>query len=140
MSFKRECTEDDSSSIKPLVSKLSECEKSIKSAIIKAGYIPIIIKDKEHNHSIPEEISYEIKHSAFVVADMTLQNNGAYYEAGLAKGLGKDVIFTCAKKDFDNLHFDTKQINTIPWDDLSKFEDDLYKRIKYTIGEFSEIK
>ena len=63
-----------------------------------------------------------------------------FLPTGMPEEPGKDVIFTCAKNDFDNLHFDTKQINTIPWDDLSKFEDDLYKRIKYTIGDFSEIK
>lgn len=69
---------------------------------------------------------------------MTLQNNGAYYEAGIAKGLGKEVVFTCNEKDFEYIHFDTKQINTIKWSDKNKFIADLYNRIKFTIGEYSE--
>lgn len=119
---------------------LSTTEHSIKEAIESVGYIPIIIKDKEHNNSIVEEITYEIKRAAFVITDLTKQNNGAYYEAGLAKGFGKEVIFTCNENDFNNIHFDTKQINTIKWSDtdMDKFKTDLSNRIKFTIGEYSE--
>ncbi len=119
---------------------LSQAECTIKEAITDAGYIPMIIKDKDHNNSIVEEITYEIKRAAFVITDLTKQNNGAYYEAGLAKGFGKDVIFTCCENDFDNIHFDTKQINTIKWSDtdMDKFKNDLFNRIKFTIGVYSE--
>ena len=119
---------------------LSEAERTIKAAITEAGYIPMIIKDKAHNNSIVEEITYEIKRAAFVITDLTKQNNGAYYEAGLAKGFRKDVIFTCCENDFDNIHFDTKQINTIKWSDtdMDKFKNDLFNRIKFTIGEYSK--
>ena len=119
---------------------LSQAECTIKDAITDAGYIPMIIKDKAHNNSIVEEITYEIKQAAFVITDLTKQNNGAYYEAGLAKGFGKDVIFTCCENDFDNIHFDTKQINTIKWSDtdMDKFKNDLFNRIKFTIGVYSE--
>lgn len=34
------------------------------------------------------------------------------WEAGFAKGLDKEVIFTCRKDDLNNSHFDVKQINT----------------------------
>ena len=43
------------------------------------------------------EIFYEIKQSKFVVVDVTKQNNGAYYEAGHDKALGKEVIVCCKK-------------------------------------------
>ena len=119
---------------------LSQAECTIKDAITDAGYIPMIIKDKAHNNSIVEEITYEIKRAAFVITDLTQQNNGAYYEAGLAKGFGKEVIFTCCENDFDNIHFDTKQINTIKWSDtdMDKFKNDLFNRIKFTIGVYSK--
>jgi len=123
-------------------SRLPVAEESIKSAITRAGYIPMIVKDTEHNKAIPQEIDYEIRNAAFVVTDLTKQNNGAYYEAGLAKGYGKDVIFTCHEKDFKKIHFDTKQINTIKWSESEKeaFTEALFKRIKYTVGVYSQIK
>lgn len=120
--------------------RLPIAEESIKSAITRAGYIPMIVKDTEHNQSIPQEIDYEIRNATFVVADLTTQNNGAYYEAGLAKGYGKDVIFTCHKDDFENIHFDTKQIITIKWSEAEAFTEALFKRIKYTVGVYSQIK
>jgi hypothetical protein len=122
--------------------RLPIAEESIKSAITRAGYMPMIVKDTDHNQSIPQEIDYEIRNAAFVVTDLTKQNNGAYYEAGLAKGYGKDVIFTCHEGDFDDIHFDTKQINTIKWSESEKdaFTDALFKRIKYTVGVYSQIK
>jgi hypothetical protein len=119
--------------------RLTIAEESIKNAIEQAGYIPMIVKDTEHNQSIPQEIDYEIQNAAFVVTDLTGQNNGAYYEAGLAKGYGKDVIFTCHEDDFEKIHFDTKQINTIKWSEAGAFTEALFKRIKYTVGVYSQI-
>lgn len=37
---------------------LQDAEDTIISAIKKAGYTPVIIKDKEHNQSIPQQIAY----------------------------------------------------------------------------------
>lgn len=114
--------------------KIKMAEECIRQAISEAGYIPQIISDKEHNNFIMEEILYEIKNSAFVVADLTEQNQGVYYEAGYAKALGKEVILTCHESDFDNRHFDTKQINTIKWDKEEDFVNDLKRRIQITVG------
>jgi nucleoside 2-deoxyribosyltransferase len=55
-----------------------------------------------------------------MVADLTTQNNGVYYEAGYARGLNIPVVLTC-KKD-ESRHFDISQVNTILWND----EDELY--------------
>ncbi|WP_182185511.1 hypothetical protein [Pectinatus frisingensis] len=74
---------------------IKECKDLIKKAVIKAGYEPCIISEHQHNKSIPQEIENEIKKASFVITDLTTQNKGAYYEAGVAKGLGKEVIFTC---------------------------------------------
>ena len=85
---------------------------SIKRAIEDAGYLPVIIDEKEHNNQIVPEIFYEIKNSKFIVADLCGHRNGVYYEAGYAKGLGKEVILTCRQSDFDKKHFDVAQQST----------------------------
>lgn len=120
-------------------SHITEAEEAIKEAIKEANYMPMIIKDKEHNQSITQEIDYEIKRANFIIADLTSQCNGAYYEAGLAKGYGKEVIFTCHEDDFNNRHFDVNQINTIKWSNKENLSKQLYNRIHYTIGDYSSI-
>lgn len=116
--------------------RIVDAEESIKKAIVEAGYVPMIIKDKEHNNFIMDELMYEIRKSAFVITDLTKQNQGAYFEAGYAKGLGKQVIFTCHKSDFDTglVHFDTKQINTVIWEEKDEFIKGLIRRIEVTVG------
>ena len=113
---------------------LLEGEESIKAAIRAAGYAPMIIKDKEHNNFIMDEIIYEIKNSAFVVSDLTEQKNGVYFEAGYAKALGKEVIFTCHASDFKNRHFDIAQINTLKWTNATDLQQQLERKIQVTVG------
>ena len=113
--------------------ELVEGREAIKEAIKQAGYEPIIIDEMEHNQYIPLKIIEQISSARFVVADLTMQNCGVYYEAGLAKGMGKEVIFTCHENDFDNMHFDTRQINTIKWNEKENFVEDLSHRIFETI-------
>ncbi|WP_110955212.1 hypothetical protein [Anaerosinus massiliensis] len=115
----------------PVINSAKSC---IETAISSAGYIPSIISDKQHNNFIMDEILYEIQHSAFVVADLTEQKTGVYYEAGFAKALGKEVIFTCHETDFNNRHFDIAQVNTIKWENPDEFVKDLIRRIEITVG------
>jgi len=42
-----------------------------------------------------------IRTARFVIADLTHDNNGAYFEAGFAEGLGLPVIYTCEAGKFD---------------------------------------
>ena len=53
----------------------------------------------------------------FVLVDLTHDNNGAYWEAGYAEGLGKPVISLCEQGYFDakKTHFDTNHCTTFPW-------------------------
>lgn len=113
---------------------IAAAERCIKQAISEAGYVPQIISDKEHNNFIMDEIIYEIKQAAFIVADLTQQKTGVYYEAGYARALGKEVIFTCHSSDFENRHFDIAQVNTIEWENEEKFIVDLKRRIQVTVG------
>ena len=94
-------------------------EKGIRPAITEAGYEPVRVDKQEHVNKIDDEIIAEIRRARFVVADFTHGEGGArggvYYEAGFAHGRGIDVIFTCHKDKFDDLHFDTRQYNHISW-------------------------
>ena len=63
------------------------------------------------------------------MADFTTHNSGVYYEAGYARALGKTVIHTCKKDDFQGLHFDVKQIQTLSWSNSDELADSLSKQI-----------
>lgn len=111
--------------------------ESFKKAIGKCGYIPRRIDEKEHNNQIVPEILFEISRSKFVVVDVTYPNFGAYYEAGYAEALGKEVIICCRDKEFNGdrrPHFDIAQKSTIVWKDEDDLENRLYRRIEATVG------
>jgi hypothetical protein len=59
----------------------------------------------------------EIRSAKFLVADLTGENRGAYWEAGFAEGLGKKVYYTCEGSKFDRVktHFDTEHLLTVKW-------------------------
>jgi nucleoside 2-deoxyribosyltransferase len=118
--------------------KMDEAKEKIISAIEDSGYKPIIISDKEHNNQIVPEILYEIKRSAFLVADLTEHRNGVYYEAGYAHAFEKEVILTCREKDFEDRHFDVAQKNTIKWKDEIELYEKLMKRIEATVGKINK--
>lgn len=61
-----------------------------------------------------------IETSKFVVVDVTEQKQGAYFEAGLALGFGKTVIWTVREDELQNVHFDTRQFAHIVWKDEAK--------------------
>ena len=106
-------------------------------AISSCGYKSVRIDEKEHNNQIVPEIFFEIKRSKFIVVDVTYSNLGAYYEAGYAEALGKQVIVCCKKEQFVKSppHFDISQKNMILWDDFNDLKKRLGKRIESTIGK-----
>ena len=134
--------------------------EAVKEAIRLAGYEPKIIDDHDHNNFIMDEVINQINEAKFVIADFTCipeqpENNskipggvrgGVYFEAGYAKGLGKEVIVTC-KDDEDSKkrrHFDIDQLNTLFWSEKdgklfdcngNDFIHRLAERIKATVGK-----
>lgn len=113
---------------------MEEARKNIISAITDCGYVPVIIDDKEHNHQIVPEIFFEIKQSSFIIADLTGQRTGVYYEAGYAEALSKEVILSCREDSFKDRHFDVAQKNTVVWKDENDLYQRLCKRIEATVG------
>jgi nucleoside 2-deoxyribosyltransferase len=84
---------------------------------------------------IDDRLRVEIRKSKFLIADLTDHNNGAYWEAGYAEGLGKPVIYTCRKDVFEDkentTHFDTNHHLTVVWEHDKL--DDAVKQLKATI-------
>ncbi|KXS33053.1 MAG: Uncharacterized protein AWT59_0809 [Candidatus Gallionella acididurans] len=84
---------------------------------------------------IDDRLRVEIRQCRFLVADLTHENRGAYWEAGFAEGLGKPVIYTCRKDVFEDktkgTHFDTNHHLTVVWEP-EKLEDAV-DRLKATI-------
>lgn len=114
-------------------------ENAISVGIENAGYKPHRVDLREHNEKIDDEIIAQIRKSRFVLADFTGHRGGVYYEAGYAKGLGLEVIWTCREDQLDDLHFDIRQYNCIVWrqDDLSDFCRKIQFRIEAVLGQGS---
>lgn len=109
-------------------------ENAIAPAIESTGYRPYRVDSKPHLERIDAKIIAEIKNSRFVVADVTQQKAGVYYEAGFAHGLGIPVIWCVRHDDLDNVHFDTRQYNHILWETEDELKEQLRDVILATIG------
>jgi hypothetical protein len=86
---------------------VAETGYELRTATQRAGHIDAIIED-------------EIRRCRFLIADLSDDNAGAYWEAGLAEGLGKDVIYICRETEKDGktekkTHFDTDHRQTVRW-------------------------
>jgi len=110
----------------------------IKRVIESLGYNPLRVDEHQHNNKIDLEIIALIEKSAFLVADLTGDRGGVYYEAGYAKGLGIQVVYSVRRDGFDLVHFDIEHENLIVWNDIEEYSKKLEKRIRGTFGEFKE--
>jgi hypothetical protein len=86
---------------------VEETGYELRTATQRAGLIDAVIED-------------EIRRCRFVVADLSDDNAGAYWEAGFAEGLGRDVIYICRATDPSGAqketHFDAGHRQTVRWD------------------------
>lgn len=113
--------------------------ESIKNACIEAGNFEASCVDEEpHTEKICDRILALINQSQFVIADLTFNNQGVYFEAGYALGQQKDVIFLVHEPFVkgESVHFDTRQYNQIRWGS----PEDLKKKLKDHIEAFIERK
>ena len=128
-------------------------EKAIKGGIEGAKYEPMIIRNKEHNNDIRDEIMAEIRKSRFVVADFTAgcckqcntceelktcrdmvrPRGGVYFEAGFAMGLGIPVIWVVHEDQLPQIHFDTRNYKYITYKTPDELQTRLRQRIEATI-------
>jgi len=110
--------------------------KAIQDTIAECGYTPVIMTEYQTNDWIMPEIFHQIQLSKFVVVDFSLQCDGAYYEAGYAQAMRKQVIHIYDKREEKNnpLHFDVAQKSTVIYNDYYELKDKLRKRIEATVN------
>lgn len=89
-----------------------------RPSVKDAGFELVKLDDTPKAGLLDNRLRVEIQSSDFIIADLTHDNLGAYWEAGYAEGLGKPVIYTCKKSKFEHTktHFDTNHHLTIIWD------------------------
>lgn len=107
--------------------------KCFKPAVEATGFRLERLDERPRAGLIDDRLRVEIRTSRFLVADLTHGNQGAYWEAGFAEGLGKPVIYTCERTVFEQkkTHFDTNHHLTLPWDKAAL--PDAAERLKATI-------
>lgn len=120
--------------------EMGPAASAIARGIEAAGFRPMDLQVEDHADDINDKIIAEIRRSRFMVADftgpahagLTLQRGGVYYEAGLARGLGLPVIWTCRRDQCnpESLHFDVRQFAMIDW----ATEEELARRLRDRIG------
>jgi hypothetical protein len=124
----------------PMLDKL--LAEILKPSVKQAGFELFRLDDTPRAGLIDDRLRVEIQSSDFLVADLTHDNPGAYWEAGYAEGLGKPVIYICEKEKFETskTHFDTNHHLTIVWDkdDLKKAGEDLKATIRATLPHLSK--
>lgn len=106
-----------------------------KAGVAAAGFDLKRVDEGQPAGLIDDRLRVEIRQCRFLIADLTHENRGAYWEAGFAEGLGKPVIYTCRKDVFEDktrgTHFDTNHHLTVTWE--SDKLDDAVERLKATI-------
>lgn len=113
--------------------------KVVERAALRAGYRAARVDTEPHTEAEDDFIMNKalgmIRAAPFVIADLTGNRNGVYFEAGFARGLGIRVIQTCRESHFGEAHFDVKQIDTKRWTDPKDLDEQIYHEIMATIGQ-----
>jgi hypothetical protein len=113
---------------------MDEAFESIKKSCLDVNLSAFRIDRKQFNSEISGEILYEINRSRFMIADVTGQRPGVYFEAGYAMGKGKPVIWSCRTDEIEKVHFDTRQYNHVVWHDCDELYLKIRDRIRGTIS------
>ena len=110
-----------------------------------ANYSIVKVDDQEYEGSIIGKIVDDITDSTILIADLTGNRGGVYYEAGIAKGLQLcnhpiRMILTCEKDFFDKekVHFDVQGDNIILYTSDEDYKERLRKRLEYIKSEISK--
>jgi hypothetical protein len=103
-------------------------------AVAQTGFELRRLDQKPKAGLIDLRMRVEIRSAKFLVADLTDENRGAYWETGFAEGLGKKVYYTCEGSKFDKVktHFDTEHLLTVKWtaDNMAPALDELKSAIR----------
>ena len=131
-----------------LIFKSVWIREAIRAGIVQAGFSPEFLDEIKHNRQIVPEMFRLIRECRFLVLEISEPNYGAYYEAGYAQGLGKEVIICCSKEVFNRRyiteeekkyerylkpHFDIAQKQILVWKDQDDLSHQLSEWIKAII-------
>lgn len=94
----------------------------LQPAVKQTGFeLRTLAGDHQTAGSIDNRMRVEIRTSRFMVCDLTHGNNGAYWEAGFAEGLGRPVFYICKEdvladpKHQHKPHFDINHQLIVKW-------------------------
>ena len=114
----------------------------LKPVIQSLNYSALRIDEKQYNGSIINEITGEIANSVALIADLTGNRGGVYYEAGVARGLQLcnhpiKLVFICHSDFFnkDGVHFDVRGDNIILYDNAEDLKHKLTLRLQTVLTE-----
>ena len=117
-------------------------QEVVKPTVERMGFRLIDVRDVSKAGIIDNIIRSQIRSARFVIADLTHDNNGAYWEAGYAEGLGKSVIYICEKSKFEEkrTHFDTNHCTTVLWsrDNDDGFRKELTATLRLSLEEMDD--
>ena len=120
----------------------STYEQVYKPVIQSLNYSAMRIDEKQFNGSIIEEITAEITDSVALIADLTGNRGGVYYEAGIARGLQLcnhpiKLILTCKRSFFDTekVHFDVSGDNILLYENDVDLSQKILKRLEAILNE-----
>jgi len=118
-------------------------DQCFRPAVSRAGFELRVLTDQQRAGLIDDQMRAALISARFVVADLTHDSFGAYWEAGFADGRGLPVIYTCKRTKWDDAktHFDTNHMTTVIWDvaNLKASEDEMTAIIRATLrGEASQ--
>ncbi len=109
----------------------------IKPVVAETGFELRKLDEVKRAGLIDHKLRVEIEKSSFLLADLTDSNNGAYWEAGIAEGLGLPVIYICEKEVFNDktksTHFDTNHHLTVLWENTQEGLEQFSLELKSTI-------
>lgn len=115
----------------------STYEQVYKPVIQSLNYSAMRIDEKQFNGSIIGEITTEITNSVALIADLTGNRGGVYYEAGIARGLQLcnhpiKLILTCKQSFFNSkrVHFDVSGDNIVLYENNDDLRSKLAKRLQ----------
>ena len=116
-------------------------ENAYKPIIQSMNYAVMRIDEKEYTGSIIGEIQSEITDSVALIADLTGNRGGVYYEAGIARGLQLcnhpiKLLLTCERTFFDSekVHFDVSGDNILLYDSVDDLKGKLKTRLEAVLA------
>ena len=118
---------------------LDDFVRDVVKPAVKKGieYDLVDMRDVPRAGIIDNIMRVQVRDADFVIADLTHGNQGAYWEAGYAEGLGKPVVYICERTKFETerTHFDTNHCTTVPWstDKPERFSQELIATLRRSL-------